>query len=84
MSKTKNLFRLPKWLGDKESTANAGDESEASLIPGLGRSPRGEHGNQLQCSCLKISTERGAWWATVHGVTKSCTRLKTHTQDKNL
>ena len=48
----------------------------------LGRSPGERNGNPLQYSCLKNSTDRGAWWATVHGVTKSQTRLRqlsTHT-----
>ena len=36
------------------------------LIPGLGRSPGGGHGNPLQYSCLENPMERGAWWATVH------------------
>ena len=35
-----------------------------------GRSPGGGHGNPLQCSCLENPTDRGAWWATVHGVAK--------------
>ena len=43
-----------------------------------GRSPGGEHGNPLQYSCLKNSMDRGAWWATVHGVTKSQAQLKQH------
>ena len=42
----------------------------------LGRSPGGGHGNPLQCSCLENSMDRGAWWAMVHGVAKSQTRLK--------
>ena len=45
-------------------------------IPGLGRAPGGEHGNPLQYSCLENPMVRGAWRATVHGVTKSWTRLK--------
>ena len=47
-----------------------------------GRSPEGGHGSPLQYSCLGNPTDRGAWWATVHRVTKSQTRLKwlsTHT-----
>ena len=40
------------------------------LIPGLGRSPGGGHGNPLLYSCLENSMDRAAWWATVHGVTK--------------
>ena len=37
-------------------------------IPGLGRSPGKGNGNPLQCSCLENSMDRGAWWATVHGI----------------
>ena len=56
----------------KESACNAGDPG---LIPGSGR-PSGEgNGNPLQYSCLENPMERGAWWATAHGVTKSGTRL---------
>ena len=46
---------------------------DLDLIPGLGRSPGGEHGNPLQYSCLENPMDRGAWWATVHGVAKSQT-----------
>ena len=45
-------------------------------IPGSGRSPGGGYDNSLQCSCLEDPMDRGAWWATVHGITKSQTRLK--------
>ena len=55
----------------KHLTANA----EQGLIPGSGRSPRGGNGNPLQHSCLENPMDRGAWWATVHGVAKSRTRL---------
>ena len=51
-----------------------------SLIPGLGRTPGGGNGNLFQYSCLKNPTDRGAWWATIHGITKSETRLRTHAQ----
>ena len=44
---------LPQWLSLKESTCNAGATGVAGLIPGLGRSPGGGHGNQLQYSCLE-------------------------------
>ena len=54
----------------KNPPANAGDIREAGLIPGLGRPPGEGHGNPLQYSCLEKSMGRGAWWATVHGVTK--------------
>ena len=52
---------------------NAGDTGDASLIPGSGRSLGGGNGNPLQYSCLKNPIDRGAWWATVHRVTKSQT-----------
>ena len=57
----------------------AGDVSNAGSILGSGRSPRGGYGNLLQYSCLENSMDRGAWWATVHGVTKGRTRLATNT-----
>ena len=56
----------------KESACNAGD---LGMIPGLGRSPGGRHGNPLQYSCLENPMDRRACWATVHGVTKSQTQL---------
>ena len=55
----------------KNLTANAGNSGDAGSIPGLGRSPGGGNGNPLQYSCLENSIDRGAWQATVHGVTKS-------------
>ena len=57
----------------KNPPANAGDIRDTVFIPGLGRSPGGGHGNPLQYSCLENPMDRGAWWATVHGVTKSWT-----------
>ena len=63
-----NATGLPKWLSGKESTCNAGDTGDAGSIPGLDRSPGGGHGNPLQYPCLENPMDRGAWWATVHGV----------------
>ena len=54
----------------KNLPANAGDTRDAGLIPGLGRSPGEENGNPLQYSCLENPIDRGAWQATVHGVTR--------------
>ena len=54
----------------KKPPASAGD---AGLIPESGRCPGGGNGNSLQCSCLENPMDRGAWWATVHGVSKSWT-----------
>ena len=56
----------------KNPPANAGDLRDRSPILGLGRSPGGGHGNPLQYSCLQNPMDREAWWATVHGVAKSC------------
>ena len=60
----------------KNPPANAGDIRDMDSIPGLGRSPRGGHGNLLQYSCLENPMDRAAWWVTIHGVTKSRTQLK--------
>ena len=54
----------------KNPSANAGDTRDAGLIPGWGRYPGGGNGNSLQYSCLGNAMGRGAWWATVHGLTK--------------
>ena len=64
---------FPQWLSSKESACNAGDTRDLGSIPGLGRSPGGRYGNPLQYSCLENPMDRGAWWATVHGVAKSQT-----------
>ena len=59
---------FPGGSDGKESTCN---EGELGSVPGLGRSPGGGHGNPLQYSCLEIPMDRGAWWASDHGVAKS-------------
>ena len=48
----------------------------------MGGSPGGRHGNPLQSSCLENPTDRGAWWAIVHGVTQSQARLGMHTSSE--
>ena len=60
----------------KNLPANVGDTGDSGSIHGSGRSPRGGNGNPLLYSCLKNSMGRGAWWPTVHGVTKSRTQLR--------
>ena len=52
----------------KESACNMGDPGS---IPGSGRYPGEGSGNLLQYSCLKNPMDKGAWWAIVHGITKS-------------
>ena len=67
---------LPRWLNGKEFftiPANAGGKGAAGSTPGLGRAPREGNGNPLQYSFLGKSMDRGAWWAIVHGVSKSQT-----------
>ena len=63
---------FPGGLVVKSLPASEGDTGS---IPGLGRSPGAGSGNPLQYSCLENSMDRGAWWATVHGVTKNQTQL---------
>ena len=60
----------------KNPSANAGDIRDAGSISESGITPGGGHGNPLQCSCLENPMDRGAWRATLHGVTKSWIRLK--------
>ena len=57
----------------KNLLANAGDTGDSGSIPGLGRSLGEGKGNPLQYPCLENPRDRGAWWATVHGVTESQT-----------
>jgi len=59
---------LPLCLSGKESACHAGD---VGLVPGLGRSPGEGNGYPLLYSCLGNPMDGGAWWATVHGLTKS-------------
>ena len=66
------LEGFPGGSDGKESACNAGDFGS---IHGLGRSAGEENGNPLQYSCLENSLDRGAWWATVHGVAKNRTQL---------
>ena len=62
----------------KNPPANAGGARDVGLIAGSGRSPGEGNGNPLQYSCLENPMERGAWWATVHGVTESDRIQHTH------
>ena len=55
----------------KNLPANAEDIRDSGSISGPERSLEGGHGNPLQCSCLEKPMDGGAWWARVHGVTKS-------------
>ena len=70
------VWDFPGGSDGKASVYSTGDPGS---IPGLGRSPGEENGNPLQYYCLENPMDRGAWWATVHGVAKSWTRLTEYT-----
>ena len=63
-----SLYQMALVL--KDPPTDAGDVRDAGSIPGSERSPGEGNGNPLQYSCLENPMDRGAWWATVHGVTK--------------
>ena len=65
--------------GGSDGKASAYSAGDLGLIPGLGRSPGEGSGTPLQYSCLENPMDGGAWWATVHGVAKSRTRLSDFT-----
>ena len=73
MKRIKQILGFPGGSDSKASACNVGD---LGLISGLGRFPGERNGKLLQYSCLEIFMDRGAWWATVHRVTKSQTQLK--------
>ena len=65
--------------GDSEGKASACNAGDPGSIPGSRRSPGEGNGNPFQYSCLENPMDRRAWWATVHGVTKSRTQLSDFT-----
>ena len=67
------LKGFPGSTSSKEPACPCGDAGDMALIPESGRSPGEGNGNPLQDSCLEDPMDRGAWGATVHGVTKSDT-----------
>ena len=72
------------FLGGSDGKASAHNAGDPDSIPGWGRSPGEGNGNLLQYSCLENSMNGGAWWATVHGVAKSRTRLSNFTSLQRL
>ena len=79
---TNNYCALTSCLGfpgGSEVKASACNTGDLGSVPGLGRSPGEGNGNPLQYSCLKNPMDGEAWWATIHGVAKSWTRLSDFT-----
>ena len=73
--------RLGRFPGGSDGEASACNAGDPGLIPELGRSLGEGNGNPLQYSCLENSMDGGAWWPTVHGVTKSHIRLSDFMSD---
>ena len=77
----KSVRGFPGGSVVKNLRANAGEAGDTSSIPRLGRSHGEGNGNPLQYSCLENSMDRGAWWATIHGITEesdTTEQLRTH------
>ena len=83
MGKTRDLFKKIRdtkvFPGGSEGKVSACSAGDPGSIPASGRSPGEGNSNPLQYSCLENPMDRGAWWAIVHGVPKSQTRLSDFT-----
>ena len=75
---------IVSFPGGSEVKASARNVGDLGSIPGSGRSPGEGNGNLLQYCCLENPMDRGAWWAIVHGVAKSQTRLSNFTSPGDL
>ena len=73
------MFRAIHFPGGSDGKASAYNAGGPGSIPGSGRSPGKGNGNPFQYSCLENPMDGGAWWATIHGVAKSWTRLSDFT-----
>ena len=76
---------LPRWHNDEDSACQCRRRRWCAFNHWVGRSPGGGNGTPLQNSCLENPKDKKAWRATVHGVTKSWTRLSDwgHTRAHN-
>ena len=75
----KSMALIHDFPGGSEGKASAYNVGDLGSIPGSGRSSVEGNGNPLQCSCLQNPMDGGAWWAPVHGIAKSRTRLNDFT-----
>ena len=69
-------YSFPGGASGKEPACQRRRHKRCGFSPRVGKVPWRRHGDPLQYSCLESPMDRGAWWATVHKVTKSRTRLK--------
>ena len=83
MLAAKKMISPLAFPGGSEGKASVYNVGNLDLSPGLGRSPGEGNGNPLQYYCLENPMDRGAWWATVHGVAKSWTRLSNFTHNNH-
>ena len=74
-----SLVTIMGFPGGSDSKGSAYNGGDLGSIPGVGRCPGGGDGSPLQYSCLENHMDGGAWWATVHRVAKSQTRLRDST-----
>ena len=74
-------FRFPWWLSGEEPVCQC---RRHWVFPRSGRCCGGGNGNLLQCSCRGNTTDRGSWWATMHGVTKMWTWLQQLSMEQEL
>ena len=76
LGKKKINYDLRGFPGGTDSKESACSEEDPGSIPGSGRSPGEGNGSPLQYFCLEDPIDRGAWRATIHGITKSQTQLR--------
>ena len=76
------LVGLPSGSIVENPPADAGDVGDTSSTPGWRRYPGGGNGSPLWYSCLGNAMDRGAWWATVHGVSRAGHNLATKQQHR--
>ena len=74
---------IADFPGGSDGKASVYNEGDLGSVPGLERFSGEGNGNPLQYSCLKNSMDRGAWWATVHGVAKNWTRMSDFTLSRS-
>ena len=80
LGRSNPISGLPIWLSGKESTCQCSRFRRLGFNPWVGKNPRRRKWHPLEYSPLENPMDRGAWWATVHGVAESQTQLSRHAQ----